>query len=103
MAPQFSFSFRHKFLPKQKKSCHLFFTKSQKKDQFLLKMEPKEPSPTHPNRTEHKQEPPTRSRGRPRLTTEQKEKPPNRPRGRLWNPYFLGEIFFVLKTWHLSF
>ena len=54
-------------------------------------MEPKEPSPTHPNRTEHKQEPPTRSRGRPRLTTEQKEKPPKRPRGRLWNPYFLGE------------
>ena len=45
-------------------------------DQFLLKMEPKEPSPTHPNRTEHKQEPPTRSRGRPRLPTEQKEQPP---------------------------
>ena len=39
-------------------------------------MEPKEPSPTHPNRTEHKQEPPTRSRGRPRLPTEQKEQPP---------------------------
>ena len=45
-------------------------------------MEPKEPSPTHPNRTEHKQEPPTRSRGRPRLPTEQKEQPPKRPRGR---------------------
>ena len=45
-------------------------------------MEPKEPSPTHPNRTEHKQEPPTRSRGRPRLPTEQKEEPPKRPRGR---------------------
>ena len=45
-------------------------------------MEPKEPSPTHPNLTEHKQEPPTRSRGRPRLPTEQKEQPPKRPRGR---------------------
>ena len=45
-------------------------------------MEPKEPSPTHPNRTEHKQEPPTRSRRRPRLPTEQKEQPPKRPRGR---------------------
>ena len=45
-------------------------------------MEPKEPSPTHPNRTEHKQEPPTCSRGRPRLPTEQKEQPPKRPRGR---------------------
>ena len=60
----------------------LFFTKSQKNDQFLLKMEPKEPSPTHPNRTDYKQESPTRSRGRPRLTTEQKEEPPKRPRGR---------------------
>ena len=45
-------------------------------------MEPKEPSPTRPNRAEHKQEPPTRSRGRPRLPTEQKEQPPKRPRGR---------------------
>ena len=45
-------------------------------------MEPKEPSPTHPNRTEHKQEPPTLSRRRPRLPTEQKEEPPKRPRGR---------------------
>ena len=52
-----------------------FFYKITKNDQFLLKMEPKEPSPTHPNRTEHKQEPPTRSRGRPRLPTEQKEQP----------------------------
>ena len=102
VAPQFSSPQFSNFY-QNKKKCHLFFTKSQKNDQFLLKMEPKEPSPTHPNRTEHKQEPPTRSRGRPRLTTEQKEKPPKRPRGRLWNPYFLGEFFFVLKTWHLSF
>ena len=62
-------------------------------------MEPKEPSPTHPNRTEST----LLKKSCPSSVIRHPSVRPSVIKLILWNPYFLGEKFFVLKTWHLSF